>query len=92
MRYPGICVRTNRLASATLDNELVIEVDPGRFEEMWSRRLCLMAVTNEHRPGLPGLYEGIPLTSRASKYAGVLRAHHHIPPVDLHDPPHRGRI
>jgi len=32
-------------------------------------------VTVEHRPGppgLPGLYEGIPLTSRTSQYAGVL--------------------
>ena len=34
-----------------------------------------VAVTVEHRPGPPGLlglYEGIPLTSRTSQYAGVL--------------------
>jgi hypothetical protein len=34
-----------------------------------------VAVTVEHRPGPPGLlglYQGIPLTSRTSQYAGVL--------------------
>jgi predicted Zn-dependent protease with MMP-like domain len=34
-----------------------------------------VAVTVEHDPGPPGLlglYEGIPLTSRTSEYAGVL--------------------
>jgi predicted Zn-dependent protease with MMP-like domain len=34
-----------------------------------------VAVTVEHRqgpPGLLGLYEGIPLTSRTTQYAGVL--------------------
>src|SRR4249920_198668 len=34
-----------------------------------------VAVTAGYRPGppgLPGLYEGIPLTSRTSQYAGVL--------------------
>jgi predicted Zn-dependent protease with MMP-like domain len=74
---------------ARQDNGLVIEVDPGRFEEMVSTALDglpeelgqLMrnvAVTVEHDagpPGLLGLYEGIPLTSRTSQYAGVLPDH-----------------
>ena len=64
----------------------MIEVEPGRFEEMVITALDglpeelggLMrnvAVTVEHGPGPPGLlglYEGIPLTSRTSQYAGVL--------------------
>jgi len=67
-------------------NGLVIEVEPGRFEEMVAAALDglppelggLMrnvAVTVEHNPGPPGLlglYQGIPLTSRTSQYAGVL--------------------
>ena len=67
----------------------MIEVDPGRFEEMVGTALDglpeelgqLMrnvAVTVEHGagpPGLLGLYEGIPLTSRTSQYAGVLPDH-----------------
>ncbi len=69
-----------------MDNGLVIEVDPGRFEEMVAsamdglpedlgRLMSNVAVTVEHRagpPGLLGLYEGIPLTSRTTGYAGVL--------------------
>jgi predicted Zn-dependent protease with MMP-like domain len=69
-----------------LDNEVVIEVDPGRFEEMvvtaldglpeeLGQLMRNVAVTVEHGagpPGLLGLYEGIPLTSRTSNYAGVL--------------------
>jgi predicted Zn-dependent protease with MMP-like domain len=64
----------------------MIEVDPARFEEMVGEALdglpedlgSLMsnvAVTVEHDPGPPGLlglYEGIPLTSRTTGYAGVL--------------------
>ncbi len=79
-RCQAICVRV------ALDNGLVIEVEPGRFEEMVStaldglpeelgRLMRNVAVTVEHRPGQPGLlglYEGIPLTSRTSQYAGVL--------------------
>ena len=75
--------------SAAQDNGQVIEVDPGRFEEMVGTALDglpeelgqLMrnvAVTVEHGagpPGLLGLYEGIPLTSRTSQYAGVLPDH-----------------
>jgi predicted Zn-dependent protease with MMP-like domain len=69
-----------------VDNELVIDVEPGRFEEMvvtaldslpeeLGRLMTNVAVTVEHAPGPPGLlglYEGIPLTSRSTQYAGVL--------------------
>ena len=68
------------------DNGLVIEVAPGRFEEMvivalddlpedLGRLMRNVAVTVEHDPGPPGLlglYQGIPLTSRSTYYAGVL--------------------
>jgi predicted Zn-dependent protease with MMP-like domain len=64
----------------------MIEVGPERFEEMVSvaldglpeefgRLMRNVAVTVEHGlgpPGLLGLYQGIPLTSRTSQYAGVL--------------------
>jgi predicted Zn-dependent protease with MMP-like domain len=64
----------------------VIDVDPERFEEMvgaaldglpeeFGRLMSNVAVTVEHDagpPGLLGLYEGIPLTSRTTGYAGVL--------------------
>jgi predicted Zn-dependent protease with MMP-like domain len=64
----------------------VIEVDPDRFEDMVSEALDQLpaefgqlmsnvAVTVEHgpgRPGLLGLYQGIPLTSRTTQYSGVL--------------------
>jgi len=64
----------------------MIEVEPGRFEEMvvtaldslpeeLGRLMTNVAVTVEHGPGPPGLlglYEGIPLTSRSTQYAGVL--------------------
>jgi len=69
-----------------LDNGLVIEVDPSGFEEMvvtaldglpeeLGQLMRNVAVTVEHDPGprgLLGLYQGIPLTSRTSQYAGVL--------------------
>jgi predicted Zn-dependent protease with MMP-like domain len=72
--------------SAAVHNGLVIEVEPDRFEEMVAealdglppelgRLMRNVAVTVEHNqgpPGLLGLYEGIPLTSRTSQYAGVL--------------------
>jgi predicted Zn-dependent protease with MMP-like domain len=62
------------------------DVEPGRFEDMvvtaldelpeeLGRLMRNVAVTVEHDPGPPGLlglYEGIPLTSRTSDYAGVL--------------------
>jgi predicted Zn-dependent protease with MMP-like domain len=71
---------------AALDNGLVIEVEPDRFEEMvvtaldglpseLGRLMRNVAVTVEHRPGPPGLlglYQGVPLTSRTSQYSGVL--------------------
>jgi predicted Zn-dependent protease with MMP-like domain len=64
----------------------VIYVDRGRFEDMVAtaldslpaelgRLMSNVAVTVEHDqgpPGLLGLYEGIPLTSRTTQYAGVL--------------------
>jgi Zincin-like metallopeptidase len=64
----------------------MIEVEPGRFEEMvitaldglpedLGQLMRNVAVTVEHGPGPPGLlglYQGIPLTSRTSDYAGVL--------------------
>jgi predicted Zn-dependent protease with MMP-like domain len=64
----------------------VIYVDPERFEEMVStaidglperlaeqvRNVAVMVEHNPGPPGLLGLYQGIPLTSRTSNYAGVL--------------------
>ena len=64
----------------------MIEVSPARFEEMveaaldslperLGRLMSNVAVTVQHEPGPPGLlglYEGIPLTSRTTGYAGVL--------------------
>ena len=64
----------------------MIEVEPDRFEEMvvtaldslpeeLGRLMTNVAVTVEHAPGPPGLlglYQGIPLTSRSTQYAGVL--------------------
>jgi predicted Zn-dependent protease with MMP-like domain len=64
----------------------MIEVAPDRFEEMvvsaldslpeqLGRLMSNVAVTVQHGPGPPGLlglYEGIPLTSRTTGYAGVL--------------------
>jgi predicted Zn-dependent protease with MMP-like domain len=64
----------------------VIEVEPARFGEMVARALDGLpadlgkmmrnvAVTAEPGPGPPGLlglYEGVPLTSRGSFYAGAL--------------------
>jgi len=64
----------------------VISVDPERFEQMvataldglppeFGDRMKNVAVLVEHGPGprgLLGLYEGVPLTSRTTNYAGVL--------------------
>jgi len=64
----------------------MIEVSPARFEEMveaaldslperLGRLMSNVAVTVQDEPGPPGLlglYEGIPLTSRTTGYAGVL--------------------
>jgi predicted Zn-dependent protease with MMP-like domain len=74
------------MVSYRVDNGWVIEVDPERFEEMvasaldglpeeFGRLMSNVAVTVEHGagpPGLLGLYQGIPLTSRTTAYAGVL--------------------
>jgi predicted Zn-dependent protease with MMP-like domain len=64
----------------------MVEVEPGRFEEMvvtaldglpedLGQLMRNVAVTVEHGPGPPGLlglYQGVPLTSRTSQYAGAL--------------------
>ena len=64
-----------------MHNGLVIEVEPGRFEEMVAaaldglpaelgRLMRNVAVTVEHHPGPPGLlglYQGIPLTGRTCR-------------------------
>jgi predicted Zn-dependent protease with MMP-like domain len=64
----------------------MIEVSPARFEELveaaldslperLGRLMSNVAVMVQHEPGPPGLlglYEGIPLTSRTTGYAGVL--------------------
>jgi predicted Zn-dependent protease with MMP-like domain len=64
----------------------VIYIDPERFEEMvataldglpaeFGKLMQNVAVVVEHGPGprgLLGLYQGVPLTSRTSQYAGVL--------------------
>jgi len=74
------------LAVVVADNGLVIEVEPDRFEEMvgaaldglpdeFGRLMRNVAVTVEQDggpPGLLGLYQGVPLTSRTSRYSGVL--------------------
>jgi predicted Zn-dependent protease with MMP-like domain len=65
---------------------MVIDVAPAQFEDMvvaaldslpedLGRLMRNVAVTVEHDPGphgLLGLYQGIPLTSRTTQYAGVL--------------------
>ena len=64
----------------------MIDIDPDRFEEMvakamdglperFKEQISNVAILVEHNPGPPGLlglYEGIPLTSRTTGYAGVL--------------------
>ena len=64
----------------------MVEVGPERFEEMVAgaldglpeglgRLMSNVAVTVEHGPGPPGLlglYEGVPLTSRTTQYSGML--------------------
>ena len=86
MKTAGSCLPPASAAASAVDNKLVVEVEPGRFEEMVAealdelpedlgRLMRNVAVTVEHGPGPPGLlglYEGIPLTSRTSQYAGVL--------------------
>ena len=72
--------------SGWADNGTVIDIEPAQFEDMvvaaldslpedLGRLISNVAVTVEHAPGPPGLlglYQGIPLTSRTSQYAGVL--------------------
>jgi predicted Zn-dependent protease with MMP-like domain len=68
------------------DNWVMVEIELGRFEEMvvtalddlpeeLGRLMSNVAVTIEDGPGPPGLlglYQGVPLTSRTTGYAGVL--------------------
>jgi predicted Zn-dependent protease with MMP-like domain len=68
------------------ENGFVINVDPDRFDQMVSdavdglpeefgKLMRNVAVTVENGPGPPGLlglYQGVPLTSRTTQYAGVL--------------------
>jgi predicted Zn-dependent protease with MMP-like domain len=79
-------VTVTRLRRRMADNGLVITVDPESFEQMVAKALDSLpdefadlmknvAVLVEHGPGprgLLGLYQGIPLTSRGTGYAGVL--------------------
>jgi predicted Zn-dependent protease with MMP-like domain len=79
----GVQARANTRGG---DNGLVIRVDRDRFEEMvvaaldslpedLGRLMRNVAMTVEHDGGprgLLGLYQGVPLTSRTSGYAGVL--------------------
>jgi hypothetical protein len=62
MRCDAICVRADGCGPAALDNELVIEVEPGRFEDMvvtaldglpeeLGQVMRNVAVTVEHNPG-----------------------------------------
>ena len=67
----------------------MIDIEPDRFEEMvdkamdglpenFKQQISNVAILVEHNPGPPGLlglYEGIPLTSRTSQYSGVLPDH-----------------
>ena len=64
----------------------MIYVDPERFEELvadaldslperlgeWMRNVAVVVQHNPGPRGLLGLYEGVPLTSRTTSYAGVL--------------------
>jgi len=76
-RLPGL---------ASQHNGVVIDIDPAPFESMVAtaldelpedlgRMMRNVAVIVEHAPGphgLLGLYQGVPLTSRTTNYAGVL--------------------
>src|SRR5258708_10665982 len=68
------------------DNGDVIDIDPARFEEMVAvaldglpaelgslmRNVVVLVEHEDGPPGLLGLYEGVPLTSRSTYYSGVL--------------------
>jgi predicted Zn-dependent protease with MMP-like domain len=79
-------VTDTRLRAPMADNGVVITVEDEAFEQMvgkaldslpeeFAERMKNVAVLVEHGPGprgLLGLYQGIPLTSRGTGYAGVL--------------------
>lgn len=64
----------------------MIDISPQRFEDMVGtaldglpdelgqlmRNVAVMVEHGQGPPGLLGLYEGVPLTSRSTQYAGVL--------------------
>ncbi|HUZ55325.1 MAG TPA: metallopeptidase family protein [Streptosporangiaceae bacterium] len=64
----------------------MIDISPERFEDMvvtaldglpdelgrLMRNVAVMVEHGQGPPGLLGLYEGVPLTSRSTQYAGVL--------------------
>ncbi len=64
----------------------MIDIDPARFEEMVAvaldglpeelgslmRNVVVLVEHEDGPPGLLGLYEGVPLTSRSTYYSGVL--------------------
>lgn len=64
----------------------MIDISPQRFEDMvvtaldglpdelgrLMRNVAVMVEHGQGPPGLLGLYEGVPLTSRSTQYAGVL--------------------
>ena len=64
----------------------MIDISPERFEDMVAtaldglpdelgqlmRNVAVMVEHGQGPPGLLGLYEGVPLTSRSTQYAGVL--------------------
>jgi predicted Zn-dependent protease with MMP-like domain len=85
-RSPRRGRRLASLTRFLVDNGPVIDVEPEYFEEMvetaldrlpeeFARQMNNVAVMVEHEPGPPGLlglYEGIPLTSRTTNYSLVL--------------------
>jgi predicted Zn-dependent protease with MMP-like domain len=78
--------RPRRYATGLSDNQVVVTMEPERFEVMVTHALDSLppdlgrlmrnvAVTVEHErgpQGLLGLYHGVPLTQRTSHYSAVL--------------------
>jgi predicted Zn-dependent protease with MMP-like domain len=85
-RWAGAPDQRNAGPQRQADNEYVISVEPEPFEQMVAAALDSLpeglghmmrnvAVVVEHAPGPRGLlelYQGVPLTSRTSSYAGVM--------------------
>ena len=96
--------RLTGAAATRADNGLVVDVEPGRFEEMvitaldglpedLGRLMRNVAVTVEHDPGPPGLlglYEDRPSDQPDVGLCGrPPRPDHHLPPGDLRRLPDR---